>query len=823
MAKPGQHQTSFVAGELDPALSERIDVKQYYQGVKYMLNAEPLPQGGFRRSAGTRDLSAVRGVVAETAVSLTVAPGGLAGLTTGAGAAVAVAATGVVATITLGVSIALAAVDIEAFSSTTSENAALVVEALVGASWIQVGAAVGWRSSARTRRFAIPPDSGVTASAVRLRVAVLGAPATLTIGRVRVQQAGAASTVARAFDFSRGEGLAWWMVATSGNLDLYRGGAWKAAVPAAWTAADLPLLSVMQRLDTAHFFHPAWPATRLVRQWVGLADDTEWNMAAAPWEEMPQVDYGGSYTATPAQWDLYINYTENSFDGARVAVMLNGEESEGIDIPAAGFTGATVAGVIKTTLEAMHVVKTGIAVAWLGTVTTKCFGFRITFSGAGNEGDGWVMAARVTASTTATANVAKRQKGDAGGEDLISTARGWPACGGFYQDRLVMGGFASKPGAWIASVASDYYNLSVDLSGAFGALLINMDTDGAEAVRSIRGFKHLMFFTSRSEWYVANRTMSKAEVPNLVHISDYGIQSGTRPFASESSILWLSANGASLVEAALDPGGETYTARPISLLASDLIVTGRDVAIQPPVANRDAGRLFIVNDDGTAAIGTLKRSESVAAFSRRHTDGAFLSVAVDGDGAAAAVVRRRIGGVDRLRLEGFADDVLFDGTIEQTGAPTATVAGLGVHEGAAVWALADGFVSGPYLVTSGTITLDEAAGHVFVGRWTAPVVELLPPIKVVSESVVIRRPGRISRVILSLLGSTSIAVGANGRPARDVALGRTTTVVDGPVPAVTGQRVVDGLLGYSAAPTVVITQKKPGDLFVRSITYEMRT
>ncbi len=58
-------QTAFNAGQLDERLEPREDLKAYYQGARRAVNVEFLPQGGFKRRAGTSDFGAARRILEE--------------------------------------------------------------------------------------------------------------------------------------------------------------------------------------------------------------------------------------------------------------------------------------------------------------------------------------------------------------------------------------------------------------------------------------------------------------------------------------------------------------------------------------------------------------------------------------------------------------------------------------------------------------------------------------------------------------------------------------------------------------------------------------
>src|SRR5215467_6572466 len=61
MARKKELQTTFIAGELDPKLALRVDIKQYNNGAKSLLNRRCLIGGGTSRRPGTLDLTPLPG------------------------------------------------------------------------------------------------------------------------------------------------------------------------------------------------------------------------------------------------------------------------------------------------------------------------------------------------------------------------------------------------------------------------------------------------------------------------------------------------------------------------------------------------------------------------------------------------------------------------------------------------------------------------------------------------------------------------------------------------------------------------------------------
>src|SRR4029077_2538126 len=101
-------------------------------------------------------------------------------------------------------------------------------------------------------------------------------------------------------------------------------------------------------------------------------------------------------------------------------------------------------------------------------------------------------------------------------------------------------------------------------------------------------------------------------------------------------------------------------------------------------------------------------------------------------------------------------------------------------ERATVYAIADGYACGPFVVLGGAITLPftaPAGSSVTIGRWSPPIVETLQPARLVAERTQVKRPIRVYAVRGELNGTQSLAIGANGGPLEDVAMVRLGEII----------------------------------------------
>jgi hypothetical protein len=615
------------------------------------------------------------------------------------------------------------------------------------------------------------------------------------------------------FSVSRSESYV--VALTPGQIDIFKAGVHCATLAAPYAVADIARVKFVQRVETMFLFHASYPTQRLLRH----GNDATWTLGDAPFTNIPLVDYGGAYTDTIEQWDVYIQWTSgSSTTGVQFLLSVDGEET----YPLLLASGTLEADMVAA-LEALPNVDPGIAVTLVGS-NPQAVAYEVDFSGGTNSGANFSLTGRMIANNNFSLQTWRHQRGVKGGEAVFSPARGYAACGRFYQDRLVLGGFAAKTSAFGLSRTGEYFDLNIKIQNAAGGLLLNLDTDGDEGIVEIAQDKHLVLFTSEADYYVSDRAISAIAPPNSVRSGKFGCSYRVPVVEQESGLLYVNRNESMVMAATFDAVSESYVSSPISLLASHIVSGLGDAALQKSNVATNADRYFLVRDDGLMVTGLLIRNQDVIAFVRWQTEGQVRAVAVDGAGLVHIAVERLVGGVSQLFLETLEEGLLLDGAVDFAFAnPATALTGLTMHEGAIVWAIADGYVEGPFTVAGGAVTLPNASRQITIGRWTAPIAKTLPLVRDVAPHTVLKRPARVHTVRLDLLNTTSLAIGANGRPAKDVPLYRAGQATDQPLASYSGERAVTGLKGFTQEGQVVITQVRPGALQVRDITTEART
>ena len=806
VAQPGRIQSSTNSGEISEELYSRIDLKQWYAGMKRMLNVEPVPQGGFRLLPRSRHRGRVRGALAEVGGTIT------SDTTSHNSAAV-------VKTLTFASATSIELVELSEFHGSDEVGASLQVEYRdVGGAWHDFSPALALGEDSRSRVAARAPGDAVTSTAVRVTVTGMADWVSVTIAGILAYRRTGPAAAAELRDFYFSGGQSYILVVTPGVIDIWRAGVFVGTAFTAIGSSQLRSFKQAQMLDTDLLFHPDIETERLVR----AGADHEWEYWPLIWDKIPDVDYGGSYPTTNDVWELFIRWSADVMPEIYMTLTVAGEDTSAVAMPGGTPDLNAFAASIAAAINALPSIGSGVSCGWTAS-GYKMHRFTITFGG-GNAGDVFDVTAQIVNTSDASVLPTHLTIGDRGGEPLLSALRGYAAAAAFFNDRLVMGGFRSKTAAVAASRVGEYFDFNIEAVGDSTAILNNLQTEGSEQISQIYAGRHIMIITDAKEYFVSDRVIKKTETVNFVETGKNGIHPNADIVEINDEVYMVAKNGSLIYAASYDDVSTKYQFEPVSLLASHLIKGVRDAALQRASSATDASRYFVLREDGRLIIGLVIREQSVLGFVEWATDGTVESVAVDHDNRDFLLVRRQVGGNAELFLEELVDDrnLVFDGAISVSfDAPTTTPGGLGVHEGATVWADIDGALLGPYTVADGKITLPEPVSALTVGRWTAPIAECLPRIRVLQDDTVLLRPGRIHTATLNLIGTTSLALGANGERVREVPLYRAGIDVDGPLPPFSGRVTVDGLDGYEVGPTVVMTQLRPGRFAVQDFTLEV--
>ncbi|MEO2039860.1 MAG: hypothetical protein ABGW90_14380, partial [Martelella sp.] len=298
--------------------------------------------------------------------------------------------------------------------------------------------------------------------------------------------------------------------------------------------------------------------------------------------------------------------------------------------------------------------------------------------------------------------------------------------------------------------------------------------------------------------------------------SEIGSSRTCEPVTIDGRVYFFSADGSIMYSSVYDAVSTTYTPDPVNDLNRDLLQNVLRTARQSKTSGMKWNRLWVHRADGRLACAIVNKAQDIttaAAEWQIAGGGSVKSLAVDGQQNVWLIVQR--GGQYFLEVMREASETLFQATINVTTDGNGIATGLSALEGRTVWADLAGDIHGPFTVAGGQIDTDAANASGRVGLWQAPVFETLPYVRVLRNDDIVRRPGCVKWVKLYLLDSTSVAIGANGQPAKDVPLQRFSDDLSGPRQGRTGHITIAGLKGATMDPTLTITQTRPGRLRLR--------
>lgn len=816
--KGGTRQSSCNAGELDRLLAGRVDIKQYYSGGLAFANIEPVPQSGFRDMGGTRDNGPVRGRISSfAATDIAISPGPHTGTQT----------------IWSGsVDQPVAAVHVADLGVDDAVHTARV-EVEINGSWVQVGPDLAIGTTAKTRTFARAPGNAAVATGVRIRVE-FASSASATPGTVTVLTEASEQDHPRYGSLHHDTGERYNLSLQPQFLDIFEDDVFRAGVWLPVITVDVqPQVDFYSENATIGLFERTIRSQRIRR--AGSAQ--EWTVDEWPFEGVPKVDLGGVYSKSDDEWEIYLRWTESGANETLYLVFaVNGEKTPGIPLRESNGDPVNVGSLsgdwdafateIETALGNLPSLGPGISASWSPRTQGRSRKLMVTFGGdlSGSE-------YQVDAMVTSTANISALpvhvEVGKTDFEPLLSSGRGWPGVTGLVQDRIAYGDIRAEPGALSLSQAAEYFNINIEAQGANAARLDRLRAgQTAERILAIKDATYLLVFTDQSVHFAANRTITRTDPLNFTITSETGIAPNTEPVDLEGKIYFVARNddedaqdGNQILSLSYDELISKFDASPESLLASHLVRRIMRTKRQKSGSDTDASRMWLLRSDGLLLAAQVIRSQEILGLCRWHAaaGGIVCEIDVDRRNRLRMCVSR--GG--RLRHERLDPSIFLHATVSSSCDLSGQVSGLDLHEGREVWAVAQDYTLGPFTVTGGVINLGDAySGPVLVGLFQPPLYESMPRWRILPNDEIVKRPGRVHSVLLDVIGTTSIAVGANGQPPRDISLARIGDPADGPTPPATRKIHVSGLLGMKDGTTLVVTQIRPGRLQVRDFVIE---
>lgn len=385
----------------------------------------------------------------------------------------------------------------------------------------------------------------------------------------------------------------------------------------------------------------------------------------------------------------------------------------------------------------------------------------ITHTVGDKEETGYAKITDITSTTVAVADVII-DFGDTAAvftwrEGAWSPKNGYPACGTFYEQRLICASSIHDPDAIWGSKTTEYENFTPGTKDA-DPVSYKLQSD---IIRWVSPMGQLVVGTVNAEYRLGAQGGNEPLTPTNIKITPQSRKGSAdiEPVNCGNTILFVQGRGRAgnrgkkLRELSYNYVNDSYDGIDLSLFAEHISGAGftRIAFMSSPFPI-----LWACTDDGRLIGMTYEREQKVVGWHCHPMEnGAVEDICVvpgENQDDLYLVVRRTVNGETKRYIEVMAD---FDWGAEADGyfvdcglsgtfdTPVDVVSGLDHLEGAVVTVCADGAVQSPKTVVDGQITLDAPASVVHVGL---PFTSELEPLDLQGGALEGTSQGKIKRI-----------------------------------------------------------------------------
>ena len=618
-------QSSFASGELSPLIKGRTDLDQYYKGGQTAENVVIVPQGGIKRRPGTVFVDEPINIFSRRTTVPTMPNGGTAanindgndetyGITNASLPADAVIAHYDFGGITSFDFIDLKNISIESALSNQINGTVTVQVSANNSTWVSFNSALLINSEvAQSKRFSY--EGTLQVRYVRIITDVTGSANQVKIGEFNLKSFTQDKSNVKTFDFSVSDDEHYLGVLTDKNMKMYRSphaGSSEtvhvADVITPYSSADISEVRDAQTENVMLMFHKDYEPQRIVFN----AEDTfnSFTSGPIPFSNVPQYDYNDESSPTPVSAVQVVTFANSFVAGDRYQIDIEGVLSKNISFAgnSAGAQSESTAFNLQKNLQEMPIFgDTGITVTGSGYVYTitisnesakplQLFSGFQTSGSSGNHG--------ITFSRTAV-GVSRK-------EDVWSASRGYPLMGAFNEGRLWLGGTRSKRQSLFASKSGDLFNFFSEEGADDDGIFVTINSRNLTEIIDVNPDRGLQIFCSGAEFIVKGNTPSTVIIESETQLGSFNLESKSL----DGSTLFINGNGNTLRQYLYNFNEDAYTSNDISVLSSHLIDKPKDMAALDGTSAQDAAWVFIVNQDGTAAVLNTVRAQDINGFTK---------------------------------------------------------------------------------------------------------------------------------------------------------------------------------------------------------------
>ena len=409
---------------------------------------------------------------------------------------------------------------------------------------------------------------------------------------------------------------------------------------------------------------------------------------------------------------------------------------------------------------------------------------------------------------------------------------GYPSVIGVHEQRLIFGSTEAYPlTAWF-SRTGNFNNFGFDSPhGSSDAFTIKLDSGVLYPLKWIVSLNNLIIGTTGNEWRLQAGSSSTGMAVDSVDADpqSYNGSNDTGPLVIGNEVIYVQKGGDSVRSLTYSLEVDGYSGKDLTIMASHLF---KDYGITEwTFAKSPYSIIWAIREDGTLLGFTYMISQDVWGWHRHVTEGDFESICSipgsDGRDLVYAIVERTINSATKRFVEVLRPRIsnsathnytFMDCSVVYDGVATTTITGLDHLEGEAVAVLADGEIITGKTVSSGQITLTDAAALVHVGLAFECELELLPIY--MQDKNYGSSDGRkktIPSVNIHFEDSRICKIGPDSTHLDNVRF-RDDVTDDEPITLFTGQKSISLNSGYDLDGKLVIKQSDPVPLTILSVT-----
>jgi len=426
---------------------------------------------------------------------------------------------------------------------------------------------------------------------------------------------------------------------------------------------------------------------------------------------------------------------------------------------------------------------------------------------------------------------------------LWSDTTGWPGTVTFYEQRLIFAGATDTPQRIDGSKIGDFETFTPGVEDD-DPISYTLAASEVNAIRWINAGQVLLIGTVGGEWVMNATTTGDPLSPTNVNVrrqTTYG-SAQIRPVRIGNAVLFVQRAGRKLRELVYQFENDAYVAPDLTLLAEHVTQGGiTDMTYQ----QEPDSVLWCVRADGVLLGLTYDRPQDVVGWHRHIVGGMFGAGSAAVESVAAipnsvgtadelwVVVKRTVNGAT-VRYVEFMEDAFDDGVVQEdaffvdsgltySGTATTMISGLDHLEGETVQILANGAVAPDRMVTSGAITLPDAATKVHAGLGYASRIKTMRVEAGADDGTAQGKKKRIHRATVRLYRTLGLKIGTETGALDTLPFRTGADPMDSPPPLFSGDKRVTLRGGWNTEGRVVIEQTQPLPMHVVSLMPQLQT